>query len=91
MVPKKEETSLEFLLKPIPKKHGWTDKRIRCLVRRRRAGQSAVKIAKYLKISGFTVNGMLAELKRAAKQHYTLEKYLREGRPCRTGRKILAK
>lgn len=73
-----------------PKK-GWTDKKVKAFVRlaNKRTGLKA--IARHIKMSDTACKQMWLELRRAFQQKYTLDRYLQEGRPLRTGKKVLAK
>ena len=87
---------LDFLLKTGGQKNWrsgrkWNDRKIRAVVHRLRTQQSRKKIAEYVNMTESGVENLIQELRRAARQNYALDKYLEEGRPLRTGNKVLTK
>jgi len=50
----------------------------------------AAEMAKKVGLSEFACSLFFKELKIAGEKEYTLERYMREGRPFRSGKKVLA-
>ena len=68
----------------------WSDAKIRSFVSRYRGRHTLKRISKDLNMRETALKGMLEKLKRAAKNGYMLDAYLKAGRPCRYGNKKLA-
>ncbi len=85
-------SDLKSFLRPWRRKpSGWTDKKIRAFVRLVQNGASPKSVSKQLRMSVNGARHPYNELKRAASNSYTLDRYLDEGRPLRYGKKVLAK
>lgn len=88
----KGETSLQIFLEPrSTRSFTWTDRKIKALVRCETKRYTVRRMMKELKVAASGISAVRLELKEAAKQKYTLERYLKEGRPFKKGKRILAK
>ena len=54
------------------------------------AGHSPTEVMKAMRLTGSSFNMVLCEVRKAAREGYTLEEYIEARRPCRAGAKVVA-
>ena len=86
-----EDTDLKFLWEMFPRNQKvWTEQNFRKLVKFLKDGKKAKYISTQIGVAESGVCNVIQELKRAAKKGFTLEQYVKAGRPCQYGKKVLA-
>jgi methionine salvage enolase-phosphatase E1 len=74
-----------------PRQKGiWKEDTFQRLLSLLKKGKSMAFIAKDIGVAESGVENVIAELKRAAKAGMDLSQYVRAGRPCQYGKKVLA-
>lgn len=86
-----DNTDLTFLTKMYQRQSMWNYHKARKVIELLKAGKPISAVANWVNVKVVSIKALMIELRKAARNGYTLERYFKEDRPLRYGKKVVTK